>query len=383
MPSGSATSATRRSRVSIRPPTASPASSRWVRSPAASSLVRARSLGGRLRHRKRRAGRSANEPDRGADSRRSEPLGRRVRSRRRLGDQRVQRDRFPNRLGDRRDRSDHQRWARHRVRSGTGRARSGSGATAGKSIYRVDPSTNKARAVPVGLLSPDSIAVSDAAIWVTSSADLVAVRLNPKTLRVVARVTVGLGPSDAAIAGDGSVFVPNNGDGTGAGSIRSGAGSWPRTRSGRTATRRRPPSAMSGFLSQAGGRSCGSMSADSATSQRGDRASACEHAHACGAGSPLSPPHTRGMRSPSRSTTHLRLHGRCVRPRPRAVVGRRGRRYAGRVGQPWASWMAHVAGRDRGSRVEASRGHRRAAHPLPARPCRRAPGYRDDARGDR
>lgn len=68
--------------------------------------------------------------------------------------------------------------------------------------------------MPVGLLSPDSIAVSDAAIWVTSSADLVAVRLNPKTLRVVARVTVGLGPSDAAIAGDGSVFVPNNGDGT-------------------------------------------------------------------------------------------------------------------------------------------------------------------------
>jgi YVTN family beta-propeller protein len=43
-----------------------------------------------------------------ADSRRSEPVGRRVRSRRRLGDQRVQRDRFPNRLGDRRDRSDHQ-----------------------------------------------------------------------------------------------------------------------------------------------------------------------------------------------------------------------------------------------------------------------------------
>jgi len=39
------------------------------------------------------------------------------------------------------------------------------------------------------------------------------VRLNPRTLRVVARVKVGLGPSNAAIASDGSVFVPNA-DGT-------------------------------------------------------------------------------------------------------------------------------------------------------------------------
>ena len=31
---------------------------------------------------------------------------------------------------------------------------------------------------------------------------------------MVARVKVGLGPSNAAIAGDGSVFVPNNADGT-------------------------------------------------------------------------------------------------------------------------------------------------------------------------
>jgi virginiamycin B lyase len=78
----------------------------------------------------------------------------------------------------------------------------------------VDPATNKVRAVPVGLSSPDSIAVADSAVWVTSSADQYAVRLNPKTLRVVARVRVGLGPSNAAIADDGSVFVPNTPDGT-------------------------------------------------------------------------------------------------------------------------------------------------------------------------
>jgi YVTN family beta-propeller protein len=38
--------------------------------------------------------------------------------------------------------------------------------------------------------------------------------LNPRTLRVVARVKVGFGPSNAAIAPDGSVFVPNTPDGT-------------------------------------------------------------------------------------------------------------------------------------------------------------------------
>jgi DNA-binding beta-propeller fold protein YncE len=98
-------------------------------------------------------------------------------------------------------------------RSGTAPARSGSGHD-GRSIYRVDPATNRARAVPVGLSAPDSLAVSDAAIWVASSADTKVVRLNPKTLKVVARVKVGLGPSNPAIAPDGSVFVPNLAGGT-------------------------------------------------------------------------------------------------------------------------------------------------------------------------
>jgi YVTN family beta-propeller protein len=68
--------------------------------------------------------------------------------------------------------------------------------------------------VPVGLFSPDSIAVGDDAIWVTSSAGRLAVRLDPRSLRVVVRVRVGLGPSNAAVAPDGSVFVPNVADGT-------------------------------------------------------------------------------------------------------------------------------------------------------------------------
>ena len=48
----------------------------------------------------------------------------------------------------------------------------------------------------------------------TSSSDQYAVRLNPRTLKPVARVKVGVGPSNPAFASDGSVFVPNHLDGT-------------------------------------------------------------------------------------------------------------------------------------------------------------------------
>jgi YVTN family beta-propeller protein len=40
------------------------------------------------------------------------------------------------------------------------------------------------------------------------------VRIDPRTLKVVARVKVGFSPNNPAIAVDGSVFVPNHGDAT-------------------------------------------------------------------------------------------------------------------------------------------------------------------------
>jgi YVTN family beta-propeller protein len=88
------------------------------------------------------------------------------------------------------------------------------GNAAGKSIWRVDPTTNLARPIPTGLYGPESLAVSDRAIWVTAGSGSTVVRINPRTLNVVARVKVGFGPNNPAIAADGSVFVPNHGDGT-------------------------------------------------------------------------------------------------------------------------------------------------------------------------
>ncbi len=64
------------------------------------------------------------------------------------------------------------------------------------------------------MILPDSVAVSDRAVWVASGAGREVVRLNPRTLKVVARFRVGLGPHNPAVAPDGSVFVPSNLSGT-------------------------------------------------------------------------------------------------------------------------------------------------------------------------
>jgi YVTN family beta-propeller protein len=64
------------------------------------------------------------------------------------------------------------------------------------------------------MFAPSSLAVSETAVWVATSLGSQVVRLDPKTLKVVARIKVGLNPSNPAIAPDGSVFVPNNVDGT-------------------------------------------------------------------------------------------------------------------------------------------------------------------------
>jgi DNA-binding beta-propeller fold protein YncE len=88
------------------------------------------------------------------------------------------------------------------------------GNATGRNIWRIDPATNNARAVPTGLLGPDSLAVSPRGIWVAANSGDVVVRLNTRTLKVAARVKVGFHPGNPAFAGDGSVFVPVVGEGT-------------------------------------------------------------------------------------------------------------------------------------------------------------------------
>jgi YVTN family beta-propeller protein len=64
------------------------------------------------------------------------------------------------------------------------------------------------------MISPDSLAVTSTAVWVASSAGQQVIRLDPRTGKVAARIKVGLGPSNPAVAPDGSIFVPNHLSGT-------------------------------------------------------------------------------------------------------------------------------------------------------------------------
>jgi hypothetical protein len=79
-----------------------------------------------------------------------------------------------------------------------------------KSIWRIVRETNKARPVPIRLLGPDSLAVSDRAIWVSANSGSRVARVDPRTLKVVARWHVGKNPFPAAFA-FGDVWVPVSG----------------------------------------------------------------------------------------------------------------------------------------------------------------------------
>jgi DNA-binding beta-propeller fold protein YncE len=63
------------------------------------------------------------------------------------------------------------------------------------------------------VLGPDSLVVSPRGIWVAANSGDVVVRLNPRTLKVVAKIKVGFHPGNPAIAADGTVFVPVVGEG--------------------------------------------------------------------------------------------------------------------------------------------------------------------------
>src|SRR5581483_9538046 len=171
---------------------------------------RRRDLGRRLRHQRGRTRRSEADEGGGENPDRAERLGRRVR--RRLG---VGVDGTVSRI----DPATNTVVAKIKAGSGPRQVRYGAGAiwvgnATGRRIWRIDPATNKARAVPIGLIGPDSLAVSDRAIWVSANSGSLVVRVDPRTLKVVARVNVGFHPGNAAIAGDGSVFVPVTGEGT-------------------------------------------------------------------------------------------------------------------------------------------------------------------------
>ncbi len=87
------------------------------------------------------------------------------------------------------------------------------GQQSGNRIFRIDVRTNRVTSVRVGN-GPRSLAVSPTAVWVSNSADNTVSRIDPATRTVVATIPVGQLPENAAIAGDGTVFVPSVNDGT-------------------------------------------------------------------------------------------------------------------------------------------------------------------------
>jgi YVTN family beta-propeller protein len=78
----------------------------------------------------------------------------------------------------------------------------------GNRVFRIDTRIGRVSFVRVGN-GPRALAVSPTAVWVSNFSDNTVSRIDPSTRKVVATIPVGKGPDNAAIAGDGTVFVPD------------------------------------------------------------------------------------------------------------------------------------------------------------------------------
>jgi YVTN family beta-propeller protein len=78
----------------------------------------------------------------------------------------------------------------------------------GDHVFRIDTHSGRVSSVRVGN-GPRAVAVSPSAVWASNFHDDTVSRIDPSTRKVVATIPVGQGPDNAAIAADGTVFVPN------------------------------------------------------------------------------------------------------------------------------------------------------------------------------
>jgi serine/threonine-protein kinase len=89
------------------------------------------------------------------------------------------------------------------------------GSNAVPTLYELDPQTNRVVAksrLGTGV-APSGVAAGEGAVWIADGLGDVVLRVDPKTLRVAARIPVGSAPAALAV-GKGSVWVANNLDGT-------------------------------------------------------------------------------------------------------------------------------------------------------------------------
>jgi YVTN family beta-propeller protein len=61
---------------------------------------------------------------------------------------------------------------------------------------------------------PAYFAAARDAVWITCVGPGLALRVDPRTNRVVARVRVGTQPGDGVVGADGTVWIPSKADGT-------------------------------------------------------------------------------------------------------------------------------------------------------------------------
>jgi YVTN family beta-propeller protein len=83
----------------------------------------------------------------------------------------------------------------------------------GRKVFRIDARTNRVSSMRVGE-GPRSVAVTKTAVWASNRLSDTVSRIDPRRRRVVATIHVGDQPENAAVAGDGTVFVPNLGGDT-------------------------------------------------------------------------------------------------------------------------------------------------------------------------
>jgi virginiamycin B lyase len=83
------------------------------------------------------------------------------------------------------------------------------GNTAGETVFRIDPATNRFTAIDTDVTGPAWLASTETDVWAASSSQGVVIRISTATNAVVARIQVGGTPVDGAIGPDGLVWIPN------------------------------------------------------------------------------------------------------------------------------------------------------------------------------
>ena len=163
-------------------------------------------LGDECRRRDDHAAERRHRGARGHDRRARARARHRLRRRLALGHRSGRQRRHPRSRSSRRRRRRRSTWAAARRRSPTATGRSGSPTTSAARCRRSIPRRTRCRGRCRSGASPNGIAVTPEAVWVSDEVEGTLVRVDPRTGTVVKRITLG-GRPEGVTAADGSVWV--------------------------------------------------------------------------------------------------------------------------------------------------------------------------------